>query len=270
MSFNELEISNSAGRPIYFYEFRWGNTEWFYTSAPKVQTLGVQDYLPVAITDGGLTVGGQQQADFTITCDESLPVVGLFRGSPPSENVRVVAIRKHEGDAETTIFFAGKINNVKRSATKGNAEILCSTGKQRRGGLRLTWSRSCPHIVYDAQCKLLLADHAYAAEILSVTGNSFVVTAPPVATVGFFDGGIISWDADGLGTLEQRTVEKGNSTTEFVMFGRTDGLEAGQAVTLHPGCNRVALTCDEKFDNLDNYGGIVQMPGESPYGQNLF
>ena len=179
-------------------------------------------------------------------------------------------MRKHASDAEVTIFFAGKIDNVKRERDSNKAVVLCGAGKKRRSGLRLTWSRTCPHIVYDGQCRASMATFGVAATIGSVSGNGFTVSAAPNGTVGYFDGGMLAWDADGNGTMEYRAIESGSSTTAFTIFGRADGLSAGMNVTMYPGCNRTAQTCQDKFNNLVNYGGIEQMPGESPYGQNIF
>lgn len=273
MAFDTFEISDADGRPIHFYELRWGNTEWFYNSSDRDLDLTIsgstETYLGAPILDEGITVGGDNPGDLRINLADNLPVVDLFRGTPPSENVKVVVIRKHEGDTESTVFFAGKVNNVKRDG-KGKATLFCSIGKQRRGGLRLTWSRSCPHVLYDRQCRLNREDFVATATVTAVTGNGFTVDVEPNATLGYYDGGIIAWDADGLGTLEQRAIEKGTSTTEFTMFGRADGLEVGQLVSMYPGCDRLSSTCNGKFDNLSNYGGITQMPGESPYNSNIF
>ncbi|MDR7062011.1 MULTISPECIES: phage BR0599 family protein [unclassified Sphingopyxis] len=270
MSFDNFEISNYGGRPVYFYEFRWGNSEWFYTSADRPLMLGTQEYQPVPISDDGITSGAASPGEFKINCAANLPVVGLFRGTPPSEKVRVTALRKHIDDPETKVIFTGKIDNVKRPNGGAEASLICSSGKQRRGGLRLTWSRTCPHILYDGQCRLVRALFAEPAIIGSITGNSFTVEAAPHASLGWFDGGIIEWDADGLGTLEMRAIERGTSTTTFLMFGRTDGLVVGQAVAMYPGCDRLPTTCNSKFNNLVNFGGITQQPGESPFGQNIF
>lgn len=270
MSHDALEISNHLGRPIYFYEFEWGNSKWFYTSAAKQQTIGLRVYEPVAISDEGITSGAAQAGEFKINCAANLPVVGLFRGTPPSEKVLVKALRKHADDPEIKIIFTGKIDNVKRPTGGAQAILVCSSGRQRRGGLRLTWSRICPHILYDGQCRLVRAAFGVEATINSITGNTFTLTVAPNMTAGYYDGGIIEWDADGLGTLEMRAIERGISLTQFVMFGRTDGLVPGMTVTMYPGCDRRSSTCNSKFNNIVNYGGITQMPGESPYSQNIF
>jgi uncharacterized phage protein (TIGR02218 family) len=131
-------------------------------------------------------------------------------------------------------------------------------------------------VLYDGQCRASQAVFEHQGTISALTGNSFTLTAAPTlggvpqSASGYFDGGIVAWDADGLGTIEQRAIERGTSATEFLIFGRSDGLEVGQAVKLYPGCDRRAQTCLDKFNNLVNYGGIPQMPGETPYGRNLF
>lgn len=279
MSFSSMEISNQDGIPIHFYELRWGNSAWFYNSSDRDLELTIngttETYLAVPISDEGITTGGSNPSELRLNLPDDLPVVTLFRGTPPSENVRVVVLRMHAGDPEATVFFAGKVANVKRNG-RGLATLFCSIGKQRRGGLRLTWSRACPHILYDAQCRAPQADFSHDAVVEAVTGNGFTLAAAPTlagalqATAGFFDGGIVAWDADGLGTIEQRAIERGLSATEFLIFGRADGLTVGQIITMFPGCNRLTQTCQDKFNNLVNYGGIPQMPGESPYGRNLF
>lgn len=279
MTFDLFEISNNSGRPIHFYELRWGNTVWCYNSSDRDIELTVggetNTYLAVPIGDEGITVGGPNPAELRINLADNLPVVSLFRGTPPSENVRVVVLRKHFDDPETTVFFAGKIDNLKRNG-KGLANLFCSIGKQRRGGLRLTWSRTCPHVLYDGQCRAPQGAFEHHGTVAALTGNSFTLSAAPTLSgvpqtaAGYFDGGIVAWDADGLGTIEQRAIERGISATEFLIFGRSDGLEVGQAVKLYPGCDRLTQTCQTKFNNLVNYGGIPQMPGESPYGRNLF
>lgn len=275
MSYSTFEISNQDGLPVHFYEFWWGETSWFYTSADRDLEIDGQIYTAVPIMDEGITIGGGNPAEFRIKLADNLPVVSLFRGTPPSENVRVVVLRKHLDDPEATVFFAGKIDNVKRDG-QGGASLFCSIGKLRRGGLRLTWSRTCPHALYDSLCRVSKDDFGHVAIVSAVTGIGFTVSeAPsrsgaPQSAPGYFDGGIVAWDANGLGTIEQRAIERGLSATEFLIFGRADGLTVGQEIVMYPGCDRLATTCQSKFNNLVNYGGIPQMPGESPYGRNLF
>lgn len=79
----------------------------------------------------------------------------------------------------------------------------------------------------------------------------------------------MSWSANSDGTVERRMLESQVGTL-LTVFGTTERLTEGDVVSLYPGCDRSPTICDEKFDNLDNFGGFPFMPGESPFGTVIF
>jgi hypothetical protein len=82
---------------------------------------------------------------------------------------------------------------------------------------------------------------------------------------GFFTGGLFKWEV-ATDTFDQRMIEAHTAPLVFTIFGRGDGLTAGMDIVLSPGCTRdVSPTGCERFDNVDNYGGHLYMPGKSPF-----
>ncbi len=71
------------------------------------------------------------------------------------------------------------------------------------------------------------------------------------------------------GTLEQRFLED-QSGEVLTIFGLVTGLAVGDTIGLYPGCAHIPDICDEKFDNLANYGGFDKMPGKTPFGTSIF
>jgi uncharacterized phage protein (TIGR02218 family) len=282
MGFSTYEQSNTDGRPIKFYAFRWGNSYWYYTSADEEKIVDGNTYVPIAIGDEGLTQGtGAEAKEFNVNMPALLddgaggtiptPVVVLFRGTPPSEPVYLTVRKKHEQDPETPIEWIGKIVNVVRTDEGANAKIVCRNPGLKRTGLRLTWCRECPHFVFDTGCALDKTLYAVTRNITALTGNSITVDGAALTAAPYFNGGFIEWDADGLGTIERRGIEKDLGGNELQLFGRSDGLSIGQAVTMYPGCDGSAETCETKFNNLPNYGGVDFMPGKSPFdGRQVF
>lgn len=281
MSFETYERSSRDGKPIGLYRFIWGNTSWAYTSADSEQVVnqlvgGIPTdvtYTPIPIGDNGLiqsgTSDGSATQDFTIVCPSTLPVVDLFRGTPPTEPVFIEVRRKHLQDAEAPFHWIGKIGNVRGKEDPGSVEIIGRISGLRRGGLRLCWQRSCPYFLFDDDCTLSKAAFADPRNVTAIAGSNVTVDGAALAA-GYFDGGFIEWDADGLGTLERRLIE---STAGNVakLFGRGDGIDVGLAVTLYPGCDGSSTTCDTKFNNLDNHGSVDFMPGKSPFdGTQVF
>jgi hypothetical protein len=107
--------------------------------------------------------------------------------------------------------------------------------------------------------------------VSALTGNTITLDGAALAASPYYNGGFIEWDADGLGTLERRGIESTTGSNQYQLFGRADGLAVGQAVTIYPGCDGAAETCDTKFNNLVNYGGVDFMPGKSPFdGRQVF
>lgn len=287
MAFNTIESSNYGGRRIGLYHFRWGQKHWYYTSADRIiefddgvdwpgQEPGPKQYLPVAISDGGVNQGGEQAVDFEVTVPPDNPVAALFRVSPPAGRVYLKVRRMHMDDDEAPLFWSGAVSNVKPKSQAG----IVMTGKSsitliKKRGLRLTMSRQCPHTLYDRQCQVPLADWEYGYTIESVVGNLVTLTTelPEVTSVagpaepelGFFTGGIFAWEVE-PGTFDQRMIETQVTLDSFRIFGRGDGLSAGMSLLLYPGCDRTtgANGCG-RFANIDNYGGHEYIPGKSPF-----
>lgn len=270
MAYEDKEVSNQESRPIGLYKLQWGNTIWRYTSADRTITLnesGVdRDYLPVAISDNGMVQGGSQDNDFTITVPSDLPIVALFRGTPPSAPIYMTVRRKDYAEPDAPVYWIGTVANLRRPDDV-SAEIIGATltSSFKRSGLRLSWQKTCPHILYDHGCKLNPEDFGVAGTVTDKTGTSITVTGAAVGNESSYIGGFIKWDAEGNGTYERRGIEGTSGAGVFLLYGRPDRLEIGADITLYPGCRHTPTACNDDFDNLANYGGFEFLPGKSPF-----
>lgn len=273
MAFNDAEISTQDGEPIALYLLEWGSTVWRYTSADR--DIEYPDgsgnmYLARAVSDKGMVQGGSTANDFTMDCPSNLPIVDLYRGTPPSETIWLTVRRMHIGETDAPIYWIGTVTNVKRLGDV-DAQVLGRplTASFKRTGLRLCWTRECPHFLYDFGCKVDPEDHRVDAIITDMTGNTITVDTVGGNPVNWFSGGFVSWEINDDGTIERRMIESQDGLV-LVIFGITDGMEIGDAVALYPGCDRTPGTCNTKFDNIPNYGGYPFMPGQTPFGTILF
>lgn len=271
MTYAAYEQSNHDARPVSFYEFRWGNTSWFYCNADRPLMLDAQEYTPAAISESALKQGGERVPEFSLTVPASLPVVALFRGTPPSTRVTVLVRHLHpdDGSAQAKYRWIGPIANV-RPKDNASAEIVSRVNGLRRAGLRLTYGRGCKFALFGPGCHVVKSLHANARTVTAIDGNIVTLSAPSPSE-GYFNGGFLEWNADGLGTMETRAIERELSAGVYLLFGRGDGITASMAVTAYPGCARNAPTCNTKFANLANYPGLDFMIGVSPFdGKAIF
>lgn len=59
------------------------------------------------------------------------------------------------------------------------ATIICRTLLHSflRTGLRLSWTRGCPHMLYDSECRVNPADFAHETEILAIESDGPITVA---------------------------------------------------------------------------------------------
>lgn len=272
MSYDTYETSNQDGSPISYYEIKWGNTVWRYTSADSDQTItvpvdGSVTFTAIAISDSGMRQGGSSNNDISVTVQADIPLVGLFASTPPSDEIHLTVRRAHAGDLNPVIHWKGLVRNVKRDEGNAQATIIgfALMALFEGDGLRLAWTRGCPHILYDGECRKDPESMVVATTITALDGNSITVASNGGHAAPWFAGGYIEWTANGDGSLDRRGILSSASDTQLVLLGTTYRLTVGMAVKLYPGCDLTSDTCLSKFDNLANYGGCEQMTGKNPF-----
>lgn len=265
MGYNERESSNYAGIPIYLFEFRLLTKYWRYTSADQAVSMLGEIWTSVAITDDGVKQSGDSMADaLKITMPTATDIVNMFIGTPPMNPIFITIRRYHFGDTEAAVCYVGEVASI-NSASPVASIVTCNTlsASLERNGLRLAWARGCPHALYDGQCRVNKETHRLDAVLDGVGGDS--ITSPDFARfpADWFAGGFIEW-ADSLRGIERRAIEAHNGN-RITIFGTVAGLAGGMSLKVYPGCARTTAACQNKFNNLDNYGGIPSMPDRSPF-----
>lgn len=276
MTFSDRELSNFDGKPISLYEFTRGSLAWRYNTSDRDITLGVGVdavvYEAVPVSDSGVHQSGQPSADnFEVTLPADAAVALLYRATAPTDRVWLKVRRMHHGDTEAPVTWVGSIAQATQR-DEATAVLVCQSlvSSFEANGLRLTWQRSCPHFLYDGQCRADKAAFAVAATVVLLDGLSVQVSSVGGHAAGWFSGGMIEWVVEAE-VLDRRMVETHVSGSILTLLGSTDGLTVGKAVTLYPGCNRTVQQCNEKFANLPNYGGVPHLPGKSPFdGSSVF
>ncbi len=227
-------------------------------------------YVKKPITDEGVSQSGEaQNDDMDVICSQTLPVVGFFRDAVPSGTIYVKIRRKHFGESEAPLAWVGYILQVSRPDS-ASAKITCHTldASFNRSGRRLTWQRACPYMLFGPGCNLDKAPYATTATVTVRDGPTVTLDAYAHPD-GWANGGFFEWTTD-EGFIERRPIESqvGN---HFVVFTTASGVTVGTVLTIYPGCARIIQVCHDKFGNEDNFGGIPQMPGKSPFdGDPIF
>lgn len=269
MSYLDKTFSIADGQPVSLYQFTRGDNEkiWRFCDADKDLEINGQTWSATAISDSGRHTG----ENITVTLPSSNPVALLYRGQPPSQTVTLTIMRLHWQDSEIRVVWIGTIVEAKRPEVHQTQLISAGlSATMESAGLRLTWGRNCPYAAYDYDCRLKAKDFAvHGLQIAAKDGTTITVNLPPAIAQGWFNAGFIEWtDADGVREVRAVTVHQDNRLT---LMGGTQKLDVGMIITAYPGCDGRAETCQTKFNNMLNYGGIPHMPHKSPYdGTRIF
>jgi uncharacterized phage protein (TIGR02218 family) len=273
--YNVYAVSNNSLIDIALYEFKHGNVYYRYTNIDGDIAAGGNVYTPLpGISDDGYKQAGasDDRQNLAITLPFGNEVEQKFRGTSPSQSVRVTIRRMAQGDTEAPIYWIGFVAG---RAVKDKASVVLNCVTKgvtlKTGGLRNCWTKHCNHMLFGPGCGrgISKTDFAIPATLTSVNGLTFSADEIAGQPAEWFDGGFIEWSA-GDGIIERRMILSATGSTATVLTS-TDGLESGMDVVLYPGCDLSIETCDGKFGNRANHGGTPNMSEKSPFdGDPIF
>lgn len=268
-TYDVAEVGTYTGTDARLYRFQIGSAVWFYNNSDRDVVWNGVTWKRIQISDDGLKQKGEAVSDdFVISVEATIPLITLFNGTPPTNPIQVILFQLQYGDNIAPIMWVGYVSSV-RYKDNVSADIVCNTQTAylNRKGLRLSWSRACPHALYDQACGLDRAAWGEEAMVTGLGGNffSYTITAPSGRADGRFRNGYVEWTVDNLFTHRRPIME--DNVLNAIVSGLTDGMTIGMLVTMYPGCERTPAAC-KTFDNLSNYGGFPMMPGRSPFDGN--
>ena len=229
--------------------------------------MAFQTYPRATILRGDIEQGSEiNKSGLKLTVPRDIEVAQLYAVAPPSDTISLTLQQYHEGDGELATIWKGRILAVKFEGSRAEISLEPIGTSIRRNGLRRLYQRLCPHVLYSAQCGV----NRTAFRIISTadTVAGITITAGEFASVadGYLDGGYVEWEI-GAGIFERRFIltHVGASVT---LDMPPVGLAAGAQVNAYPGCDGTMDTCNGKFSNALNHGGMRFIPTKNPYGND--
>jgi uncharacterized phage protein (TIGR02218 family) len=270
VSHDTHEDSVELGSPVEYYHFVRGTEEWAYTTGITEETIDSVTYLPSVITRGRIQQNDEiKGATLDIGMDRTNALVTSITADPDSIPISFVLYQRHVGETVPIIKFIGQL--VSFSWVDGQAALQVASVENMfaREIPRVSIQKACPFMLYDGNCRAIVGSHTHTAEVLTVDTSD-----PRLMTVYNIDGGA----SDTLigaseTTFELGVLKKGNARrfiarhlgNVIYLLTPLAGIDDGDSIILIKGCDRLAGTCEDRFDNIENFGGFPNLPTQNPH-----
>jgi uncharacterized phage protein (TIGR02218 family) len=123
------------------------------------------------------------------------------------------------------------------------------------------YAPDCSADLGDARCSVDLAaleESGAVGTVLDATAFTAVLAQP----TGWYDGGELAWTG-GANAGQTVAVRSWDAATGMLslFLPALYPMQAGDAFTISPGCDKSFATCQAKFDNAVNFRGFPHVPG---------
>lgn len=169
--------------------------------------------------------------------------------------------------AARMILSRGLIGEIRHGDAAFEAEITGLADRLDQPVGR-AFVHSCNCRLGDAKCgvNLALPDHSGTGAVSVLTdAQQFTATGLSGFDDGWFTGGLLTWTSGanaGQDSHVKAHLAAGTQVVVELWLSPPLDVLAGDTFQITSGCDKTAATCADKFDNLLNFRGFPQMPGD--------
>jgi len=164
------------------------------------------------------------------------------------------------------LMSRGTLGEIRREGQAFSTELrgLADSLSQQSGRL---YTARCGADLGDARCKIDLtrSDLRGAGVVTAIESTSTVIASGLDSFAeGFFTGGRLAWTGGANDTLAAEIKEHrivGGHARLSLWQAMPEEISIGDTFSLTAGCDKQFFTCRDRFNNVANYRGFPQIPG---------
>lgn len=234
-----------------------------FSAGPKLQRSTIKQAVGVQVDTLTVDVYAEDDVLFGTT-----PLIQAF-SQGQLDNARVVVERLYASDPDTPIGtlmrFSGRIGNVVSQRGHAQLEVRSDLDVLDIMIPSAVYQPSCRNTLYDLNCGVVRATYAQSKTVnagSNATRLTFAVASGNL-TADYLSLGVAtctSGDNNGVSrTIKRHTVSGANSIIEVIQPW-PNAVDVGDVFTLAPGCDKLAATCNAKFNNLIHFAAEPYVP----------
>lgn len=261
MLIDSVDITDDESRPVELFEFIQNTEAWRFTDGIEPVTFNQFEYQPNSIERSEIKQDDDpNRNELKITLALSDEFARRFIQSSPDFPTTLTIYRGNYPSGPYAFYWKGRLTGASGDGNKITLQCEPIFTSLERYGLRARYERGCRHALYSNQCKV--NQTRYEVRDTAVTVNKELITfGGDVATFvnGYFKGGIIVAPNGASRFITEHIHTR--IKTNYPM-----NVSPGDSLRVYPGCDHSSRTCNEKFNNILNYGGFPHIPTKNPFG----
>ena len=287
MTYLAQEGATETGRPVelYLLEAKEGTEFTAITSGNVSVTYDGKTYAPTAMKRTSFKLSTKSSSgNLTITVPTDNSFVQRYKKGMPPLPDELTIFRNHLSDTDSEVipFWKGDVVSVTFEKDVAKITLKTISARLQRPVPKRTYSWACNHVLYDSGCQVGAESFRSDAKITAIgsdqvtldlvedgdwTGTS--MGARWAADNDFFNGGYC--EVTIAGQNQRRTVQvvTNSAGLQCVLSTSINDLTTGATLRFYAGCNHSVVTCKDKFNNVNNYGGCPFVPTRNPFSTGV-
>lgn len=230
---------------------------------------------PIARTQLGISsTTAEFELELSLPLKHALCQRYPLQGSPPGR-IEVTVWRKQLRSGLIEQVWSGLITSMNADLESHVAKFLIPSNFGRdmqRTIPTVTVGKLCPHILYDAMCRIdpSFGTFTTTTTVTSVNGRRIVV--PSAGSFGdetwLLGGDLTHVESGESQTIITQSALDTSGTTRIDLQAQIPEIKTGDTVKLRAGCSHDTESCHNRFDNMFNYGGQPALPAGNMFLPN--
>jgi uncharacterized phage protein (TIGR02218 family) len=246
---------------IELYEFTDGGTVYRYTSASRDVSYDGHTWTAIAIQRGPTSLDRESEKNtLQIDVPTDNPVALAHVRYPPDSPM---AVRVFSGDSvgDLVVIMRGVVAGVMLSSYTASIEVRDWMAIFDRPTPRLRYQQLCRWALYSRGCGVDKEDFRLDGTVTVISSDGLYIQSAIFATKpnGWLQGGTVTIRG------QTRLIISHLGTGTIQISQQIAGLALSDALVAYAGCGRTRGTCDGKFSNLANFGGLTALPPRNPH-----
>jgi uncharacterized phage protein (TIGR02218 family) len=280
MTFEAISNMISGQKPYYLYLFSRDSVNYQFTNKKAditkvVSGVASPTWVTETISHSNILDSDQaSRTELTITVpidnDFAFDELGSFISTPTT--VKIWKGFLNDPDGELVVQYVGRVTETSANDSSSTISLKCMTemAALQRKGLPAVIQRPCRHVHYGRGCNLVLSAWQTELPVASISSNGITVTITGANAEpnGHYQLGILEWG----GKFEMMLTHVGNVVTLVNPIpGLVTAVGAGATnVKIAPGCPLSRNICNERFSNIENFGGFPFISDNIFDGRQVF